>query len=38
MAVLLNLLFNDYGLPSGMAWTIFAIILCIIYAILIVLT
>ena len=36
MAVLLNLLFNDYGLPSGMAWTIFAIILCIIYAILIV--
>lgn len=33
---MLNLLFNDYGLPSCMAWTIFAIILCIIYAILIV--
>lgn len=30
MAVLLSLFFNDYGLPSGEAWTFCTIILCII--------
>lgn len=30
MAVLLNLFFNDYGLPSGSAWIFLAVALCII--------
>ena len=30
MALLLSLLFNDYGLPSGKAWIFLTIILCII--------
>lgn len=30
MAVLLNLFFNDYGLPSGSAWIFLALALCII--------
>lgn len=30
MAVLLNLFFNDYGLPSSYAWVFLAIALCII--------
>lgn len=30
MALILSLLFNDYGLPSGKAWIFFAIIICII--------
>lgn len=30
MALILSLLFNDYGLPSGKVWIFFAIIICII--------
>jgi hypothetical protein len=30
MALILSLLFNDYGLPSGKAWIFFAIMICII--------
>ena len=30
MALILSLLFNDYGLPSGKAWIFFTIIICII--------
>lgn len=30
MALILSLLFNDYGLPSGKTWIFFAIMICII--------